>query len=189
MPDWLRTLQLSPGPAAGGARKPSPRLGAVGGGSPRRLWWTSAALLLTGGLVMAFLGFGERTADPDRLGDRSFARAADERCQATGKALGSEAGRALEGPAEVERIAGITAAWEATAVDLRALPVAPEDARRVEVWLTTWDRWVGLGYDYAEALRTGSSVEAEAILDEAEAPKESLRRFAVVNEMDDCAFG
>ena len=146
-------------------------------------------MLLAGGLVMAFLGFGERTEDPDRLGDRAFARAADARCASTGSALGEDIGEVLEGDAEVARIERITTAWERTAVELRALPVSPEDARRVEQWLTTWDRWVDLGHEYAEALRTGAGDEAEAILDEAAVPQATLRRFAVVNGMDDCAFG
>ena len=192
LPDWLRTLQLSPGPAAGAPvrRRPASRLVTPAvAGSTRRLWWTSAALLVAGGLVMAFLGLGERTSDPDRLGDRAFAEAADERCAATGASLGDGDVRVLEGPEEVARIERITSAWEATAVDLRALPVAPADARRVEVWLTTWDRWVDLGHEYAEALRTGDDRSADAALDAATAPQASLRRFAVVNGMDDCAFG
>ena len=146
-------------------------------------------MLLAGGLVMAFLGLGEPTEDPDRLGDRAFARAADKRCAATGEALGDDIGRVLEGDAEVARIERITSAWERTAVDLRAMPVAPEDARRVEQWLTTWDRWVELGHEYAEARRTGADDEARAALDDASAPQATLRRFAVVNGMDDCAFG
>ena len=153
------------------------------------MWWTSAALLLAGGLVMAFLGFSEPTADPDRLGDRTFARAADDRCAATGSELGDGVGKVLEGDAEVARIERITSAWERTAVDLRAMPVAPADARRVEQWLTTWDRWVELGHEYAEALRVGADEDARSILDEAAAPQATLRRFAVVNGMDDCAFG
>jgi len=89
----------------------------------------------------------------------------------------------------VARIERITSTWEATAIDLRALPVGSSDARRVELWLQTWDRWVALGHDYADALRTGADDDARSILDEAAAPQASLRRFAVVNGMDDCAFG
>ena len=138
---------------------------------------------------MAFLGLGERTEDPDRLTDRAFARAADARCAETGTALGEGIGKALQGPAEVERIERITSAWERTASDLRALPVVSADAPLVDRWLTTWDRWVALGHEYAEALRVGASEDATAVLDEAAAPKAELRRFALVNEMDDCAFG
>ena len=190
VPDWLRTVQLAPGPTS----SPSSlrRAGAsawFSGGPASRLWWTSAAMLLAGGLVMAFLALGEPPADPDRLGDRSFARAADARCAATGAALGDGVGRVLEGDAEVARIERITSAWEATAAELRALPVDPADARRVEQWLRTWDGWVDLGHDYADALRRGEGDEARTILDEAAAPQASLRRFAVVNGMDDCAFG
>ena len=193
VPDWLRTLQLSTGPVAGPtagrgreARRPSTRTVE----SSRRLWWASAALLLAGALVMAFLGFGERTEDPDRLEDRSLARAADARCAAAGAALGREARRVLRGPDEVARIERITSAWEATAVELRALPVGdPDDARRIETWLATWDRWVGLGHEYADELRTGDTDGARLVLDAASAPRESLRRFALVNGMDDCAFG
>jgi hypothetical protein len=195
LPDWLRTLQLSAGPAAssrsGSASGRGGKMRTVagtGGGSSRMLWWTSAALLLAGGLVMAFLGLGERTEDPDRLDDRSFARAADDRCAATGSALGTGIGRVLEGDAEVARIERITSAWELTAVDLRALPVAPADARKVDAWLDTWDRWVRLGHDYAEGLRAGDDVATREAFDAAAAPKAELRRFAVVNDMDDCAF-
>lgn len=189
MPDWLRTLQLSPGPAASAGSPSRRERVAPDPSSSRTLWWTSAALLLAGALVMAFLGFAEQTRDPDRLGDRTFARAADDRCAATGSALGDDIGRVLKGDAEVARIERITSAWEATAVDLRAMPVDPADARLVEQWLTTWDQWVGLGYEYADALRTDADAEARALLDEAAAPQSTLRRFAVVNGMDDCAFG
>ena len=190
VPDWLRTLQLSPGPPSSAplrtrppSRVPPPT------GSSRGLWWTSALLLLAGALVMAFLGLAETTEDPDRLRDRSFARAADARCAQTGSSLGPDAGRVLTGADEVARIERITSAWEVTAIDLRALPVLREDAPHVDRWLSTWDRWVTLGYDYAEALRTGDDDEARGILAEAAAPKAELRRFAVVNGMDDCAFG
>lgn len=192
VPDWLRTLRLSSGPATTpAARRQSRRTGSApdGGTSSRKLWWISAALLAAGGLVMAFLGLGERTEDPDRLGDRSFARAADARCAATGSSLGEDADRVIESDDEVARIERITRAWEATAIDLRALPVEPTDARRVELGLGTWDRWIRLGHDYADARRTGADDEARMILDEAAVPQAALRRFAVVNGMDDCAFG
>ena len=195
MPDWLRTLQLSAGPdgssvgrGRGRGRDTPRRRAAMVDGSSRRLWWTSAALLVAGGLVMAFLAFGERTQDPDRLEDRTFARAADARCEAAGTLLGADAGRVLEGD-EAERIERITDAWAATAADLRALPVLRADTTRVDRWLATWDRWVLLGYDYADAVRRGSADEADAILADAAAPKTALRRFAVVNDMPSCAFG
>ena len=139
--------------------------------------------------MAAFLGLGVRTADPDRLEDRSFARAADARCEAAGTLLGPDAGRVLQGDAEAERIERITSAWSATGADIRALPVVRADEARVDRWLSTWDRWVGLGFDYAEALRAGDDDEARSILAEASAPKSVLRRFALVNDMPSCAFG
>jgi hypothetical protein len=198
VPDWLRTLQLSAGPESSTIGRRRSGAGAAAGrrappvvnGSNRWLWWTSAALLLSGALVMAFLGLGERTPpDRDRLTDRSFARAADARCAAAGTLLGPDAGRAMKGDAEAERIERITAAWAATGDDLRALPVRREDAERVDGWLSTWDRWVALGAEYAGALREGADDDARAILAEASELKTSLRRFAVVNDMPGCAFG
>lgn len=195
VPDWLRTLRLSPGPAATPGRRVGRRPGS--GAAPARrtssraLWATSAALLALGGLLMAFLGTAEddSPADADRLADRSFARVADARCAATGASLGNSARRHLEGVAEAERIERITAAWDGTASELRALPVAPADARRVDRWLRTWDRWVALGFDYADAVREGDDAHARALLAEAAAPKATLRHFAIVNRMNDCAFG
>jgi hypothetical protein len=173
MPDWLRTLRLAPGPG----RAPVPR-------SSRRLWLTSALLLGAGALLMLLLG-GADEDDPDRLADRSFARVADARCAATEATDRSR----LEGQAEVRRIQRITANWEATVRELRTLPVAPEDERRVEAWLATWDRWIDLGHDYADALADGDVAEAQALFDEAEPPKRALSRFAAVNGMDHCIFG
>ena len=189
VPDWLRTLRLSAGPSGGPVSRRRPSRLTSPSGSSRRLWWASGGLLLAGALVMAFLGLGETTDDADRLRDRAFARAADGRCAETGSLLGPDAGRVLSGPAEVARIERITSAWEVTAVDLRSLPVVREDAARVDRWLSTWERWVGLGHEYAEALRTGADDDARSILAEADAPMAELRRFAVVNGMDDCAFG
>lgn len=191
VPDWLRTLQLSAGPAAVTARRGGRRPGAA----PRRtssraLWATSAALLALGGLLMAFLANADDdAADADRLADRSFARVADARCAATGASLDASTRKHVEGVAEAERIERVTAAWDGTGTELRTLPVAPADARRVDRWLRTWDRWVALGYDYADALRDGDDADARAVLAEAAAPKAALRHFALVNRMDDCAFG
>ena len=159
VPTWLRTLRLSPGPTA---RVPT---------ASRRLWITSAACLLLGALFLLVLG-RSGSPDPDRIGDRRFASAADDRCAAVAAD-------------EREELIG---EWGRMVDDLRALPVADADTAAVDRWLRSWDRSIALTAERAEALAEGDEQEAGRLLDEREAHDATRIRFALVNGMNRCLF-
>lgn len=174
MPDWLRTLRLSPGPDA--------RVRRTG----QRLWVTSAALLLVGALLMIFLGGADDQAE--RIDDRNFLRLANARCARTETAVVSPNRQRREGVAEARRIEALATGWEAMVVDLRALPLDPADAPKVDRWLRAWNGWTSLGREYADALRAEDEVEADAVLRRSSAENAVMTRFALVNGMNDCLF-
>jgi hypothetical protein len=190
IPDWLRTLRLSPGPSwIPAPRRPVPssaghrrRSSTTAATASRRLWITSGLLVVLSGMFVVFLGSAEDD-DADRIGDRAFVRAANARCARTSAALEGE-----EDGADGARVERITIAWEDTVSDLRELPVASADARSVDAWFRAWDRWVALGHDYADAVDAGDSADAEVILTESAAPKSAISRFALVNDMNRCVF-
>lgn len=164
LPAWLRTVRLSPGPPVKVPR------------TSRLLWITSAALLLTGALMMLVLDRGA-TDDPDRIGDRAFAKAADARCAGTREAIGKN-----------RDIGDRTAAWETMVDDLRRLDVEGADAAAVDRWLRAWDRWIALGRDYGDAVGAGDRAGARDILERSQVPNRAMTRFAAVNGMYACVF-
>jgi hypothetical protein len=179
LPDWLRTVHLSIGPGSARHRLP---LGT------RRLWLVTAALLSLGAAVMVLLANG-RATDPDHLGDRSFAKAANRRCTEAGDevaALRSSA-NGIDVATRVVRADGVSSAWASAVDDLRDLPVAGTDRTKVERWFETWDRWTTLGHDYADAIDDEDDAGARAIVDAAEGERAALARFALVNAMEACA--
>ncbi len=174
LPAWLRTLRLSPGPPA----KVPP--------TGRLLWLTSVGFLLLGAVLLVVL---QRSGpDPDRIGDRAFAAAAEARCEVTERTVVTPNLGALEGPAEVRRIERLAAGWEEMVVDIRGLPLASIDAPSVDRWLRAWDQWTSYGHDYADAVAAGDNDEAKRILEASETPNAAMSHFARVNGMDGCVF-
>jgi hypothetical protein len=159
LPTWLRTLQLAPGPP-----------NRVPRGS-RRLWLISAACLALGAMFTLVLSRGE-IDDPDRLGDRTFAAAADERCATA---------EAKDHSAQLDE-------WEAVVADLRDLPVASADAPAVDRWLRSWDRSIDLGRTRLAALEEGDEAAAERAVARRQDPEAARIRFALVNGMNRCLF-
>jgi hypothetical protein len=174
IPDWLRTLRLSPGPVG---RVPR---------TSRWLWATSAALFTLGAVLM--LAIGATGDDADRIGDRVFARRANERCAQAATEVVDPNRRPLKGADEVARNERLADGWAQMVADLRRLPVAEADAPRVDSWLTAWDRWTSLGHDYADALRSRNEDDANAVAVRAQVPKLVINRFAVVNGIGACVF-
>lgn len=115
--------------------------------------------------------------DPDRIGDRGFARAADARCAGTRQEIGKD-----------RDIGDRTAAWETMVDDLRRLDVEDADAPAVDRWLGAWDRWIELGRDYGDAVAAGDRAGAKAILGRSQVPNQTMTRFAAVNGMYACVF-
>ena len=151
LPTWLRTLRLSPGPPD---RVPK---------GSRRLWMISAACLALGAMFLLVIGRGE-IVDPDRIADRTFAAAADERCA---EAVASDHDELLD-------------EWTAMVDDLRELPVLASDAPAVDRWLRAWGRSIDLG-------REGSDAGART-LEERQRAEAARLRFALVNGMNACLF-
>lgn len=174
LPDWLRTLRLAPGPEAKVRR------------TGQRLWMTSAALLLIGTLLMIVLSGADDSAE--RIDDRNFLTLANTRCAQTETAVVSPNRQPREGLAEARRIEALATGWEAMVVDLRALPLDPVDAPKVDRWLRAWNGWTSLGREYADALRADDQVEADAVLRRSQVQNATMTRFALVNGMDDCLF-
>lgn len=175
LPDWLRTLRLSPGPPNRVPRTSS------------RLWATSAALLLIGAVLMAMLGTSRD--DVDRLQDKAFIASANDRCAATEVSVITPNRRHLDGAAEAARIDALAAGWETMIDDLRQLPRTPEDAPKIDRWLRSWDQWTTNGRAYADALRARDEREATRVLERSEPHNAAKTRFALVNGMNDCLFG
>jgi hypothetical protein len=182
LPDWLRTVRLSAGPGSSRHRLPL--------GAPR-LWLVTAALLSLGAALMVLLATGA-AKDPDRVHDRAFVRGAGRRCEQaaadvrTVRASASMGG--ISSQARADRADAEAAVWADVVDDLAQLPVAGvEDHRRVDRWLATWDRWVTLGHDYADAIEAGDDVEARAVVDAGERERAALVRFAIVNKIGTCA--
>jgi hypothetical protein len=174
IPDWLRTLRLSPGPIG---RVPH---------TSRRLWATSAALFTLGAVLMMAIGAG--TGDADRIGDRAFARLANQRCARAETEVVDPNRKPLKGADEVARNERLALGWEQMVADLRQLPVAEADAPKVGSWLAAWDRWISLGHDYSDALRARNEDEANAVAVRAQRPKLTINRFAIVNDIGNCVF-
>ena len=151
-----------------------------------RLWATSAALLLLGGLMMAFLG--SRDDDADRFADSRFVAQANARCAATELEVVTPNRGHLDGPAEARRIDRLATGWEQMVDDLRALPRTSADAPKIDRWLRAWDQWTALGHQYADALREEDEAEAASILRSSEVQNATMTRVALVNGMNDCLF-
>ena len=178
-PDWLRTVQLSIGPGASRHRLP---LGT------RRLWLLTAALLSLGAAVMVLLASG-RAADPDRVSDAAFLRAAARRCSAATDEVQAvrSAASGISVDDRVARADGVASAWAREIEELRDVPVAGEDRARVEGWLASWDRWTSLGHEHADALEDGDDAEVASVAEAAERERAALARFALVNSLPACA--
>jgi hypothetical protein len=136
--------------------------------------------------MMLLLGRGTE-ADPDRIGDRTFAQAATDRCADTRRALPERTGRRSTAT-ELRALEDRTLAWERMVDDLRELPVAGADTALVDVWLRSWDRWTALQHDYVAAVEDGDEAEANRIVGAARTPHALITRFALVNGMNDCVF-
>jgi hypothetical protein len=135
---------------------------------------------------MLLLGRGAE-ADPDRIGDRTFARAAGARCAETRRATPERTGRRSTA-SELRALEARTAAWEQMVDDLRELPVAGADTALVGAWLRSWDRWTALQHDYVVAVQEGDEAEAHRVVGAARTPHALITRFALVNGMNDCVF-
>lgn len=124
----------------------------------------------------------------DRIGDRAFLASANARCVRTEKAVVNPNRQSLTGDAEARRIDALATGWEAMVVDLRALPLAADDAPEVDRWLRAWNQWTTHGRQYADALRDGDERAASEILRQSQTENATMSRFALVNGVNDCLF-
>lgn len=175
MPDWLRTLRLSPGP---GDRLPR---------TTRTLWATSAALLAIGAVLALTLTTLGRDST-NRIRDGAFLEKAAARCV---KAEENDIGpnrKPASGAAEATRIEALAVGWEQMVADLRNLPVSAQDQPKVDRWLGAWERWTSLGHAYANALRDKDQAAAKEALRRSQSPKRVINHFAYVNGINACVF-
>ncbi len=134
------------------------------------------------------LVLGSADDGADRIDDRAFLASANARCVRTEQAVVNPNRRPLTGDAEARRIDALATGWEAMVVDLRALPLAAEDAPKVDRWLRAWNEWTTHGRQYADALRAGDKSTASEILRQSQTENATMSRFAVVNGVNDCLF-
>lgn len=174
MPEWLRTLQLSAGPAG---RSPH---------SSRLLWAVSAALLGLGAVLMVILSSG--SDDGSRIRDTTLIRQVNQRCARAEQEVVKPNREQRKGAADAERIEALAAGWEEMVSDLRRLEVAPGDQAKVDQWFRAWDRLTELGHQYAEAVAADDSAAARRVLERTVGPKQDISRFAYVNGMNSCIF-
>ncbi len=124
----------------------------------------------------------------ERIADRDFVAAADERCARTDREVVQPNLEPLKGAAEVARIEALAGGWEAMVADLRRLPIGRADAPSVDQWLRTWDEWTTLGHEYSAALAAGDQDRVERVLHRSERVNANMTTFATVNGMRRCAF-
>ncbi|MBW3556379.1 MAG: DUF2510 domain-containing protein [Actinobacteria bacterium] len=175
LPEWLRTLRLSPGPAGRSSR------------SNRGLWATSAALLALGALVMVILD-GSGDVDEGRINDTGFVRQANRRCAQAQQEVVEPNRKAQKGVSQARRVEALASGWEQMVSDLRRLDVGRQDRAKVDRWLRAWDSWTRLGHDYAAALDADDSASAQQVLERSRPSKQEISRFAYVNGMNACIF-
>lgn len=159
--------------------------------------WRIAAVIAV--LAMALfwawiLSGGPRKANPDYLDDRSYAEAAETRCQtlrndldAQGLLIPGDFDDAAQRADELDVANGLVTAM---VDDLEAMaPTQGDDGIRLRGWLTDWRSYLADREAYAAALRTNP--EARLLLTENETLRDSVDRtikiFVDVNEMPACA--
>jgi hypothetical protein len=182
-------------PAAGGDEE-------TGGGAPRRRWGPTrvvltlvvVALVSMWGYVL-YLAFGPGRHDPiDRLADTAFAEAGEARCARALDAVG-ELPLADESPNATARAGVIDKAngdFRAMLDDLDRLaarvPVAGDQRRRAEEWVSDWRLYVQDRQNYADKLR--SDPDARMLVSpkpgQAVQVTEWIDEFANANRMPSC---
>ena len=172
MPDWIRFVQLAPGPTPRARRR-----------AGRGLWLASAAFL-----VLAVVGVNTarqpEVRDPDRFVDRAVAREAARICSAA-KARLASADTHLD---EAARAEALLAEMEPMVDQLHALDVAPEDEAAFARWVGSWDVFLAQGRDRADALENGDEVVARSINEASVRTKATIDHVALVNGIKPCLF-
>ncbi len=136
-----------------------------------------------------YLAFGPgRQPPPDRLADPTFARAAQEVCDAALDDV-AELPRAVQAESAAER-AGIVdeanARFQRMLDDLEPLAPAGEDGPVVREWLADWRPYLGDRADYADALRTDPEARLFVTAKDQDQITEHIDAFAADNRMPAC---
>jgi hypothetical protein len=130
--------------------------------------------------------------DPDFISDEDFIKLADQRCADAHREF-EKVQPAAERATNEERaliIDSTTAIFVAMVTDLKAMApqVAPADAEAVRRWLESWDKFVGVGPEYAAAIRRGNRAEIERVGNQGDEPNRYINEFAEANDIGNCAF-
>lgn len=144
---------------------------------PLLVWWSLAGR--DTGVRVA------RTVD-----DESFIAAANDACRQVVPKV-REARDRLERPEEDELIASVEESADAFAElvkQLRAIDVDAADRADVSSWLDDFDRYVALGGQYADALRSQDQERIQEVSERSDTVGRELHAFAVANDLDECRF-
>ena len=164
-------------------------------GSRRRWYALAAGALLLGGLVISvpvWLGSGP-SIPPATVSDAGFIERANTVCERALPALRrarpvsrEDTGTPQQFGARIDKAADDLAA---VAADLRTIPVATAaEKAEVDGWLADWDAYIGLGHQYADAVRAEDREREDQLGEDSRVISTRIFVFAKANEIDDCTL-
>lgn len=152
----------------------------------------ATAVILFGGFWAFGFWLYVTHEDPDFIGDERFIKLADQRCADAHREF-EQVHPATEHATNEERaqvVDSTTAIFVGLVTDLNSMEpqVAPADAKVVRLWLESWDKFVGVGPEYAAAIRRGNRAEIDRVGDKGDEPNRYINEFAEANDMVNCVF-
>ena len=141
-------------------------------------------------VMWVYVFFADPQPSPDRLEDRSFPAAAQQRCASTRRAI-ERLPRAADAPSPQARADVVDQANEllhTMVKDLRAgAPSGGDDGRIVRAWLADWDTYIGDRAAWAADTRAGEDVRFFETSKGGGPISELIDQFATINDMPSCA--
>ncbi|HEX2849323.1 MAG TPA: DUF2510 domain-containing protein [Acidimicrobiales bacterium] len=173
-PEWLRTLELSPGPGRRGRSR------------SRRLWMASLSLLA---VAVALVWVREVPAglDRERITDTAFVTRANSVCAGVASTVYADTRHHSDAIDDAARLRELDAGWSRMVNDLDAIRATPAAGPKVDEWRTQWRevvRLLGVYADEIEANGRPTPATSRAL----NRAKQRVDRFAYVNGMNSCLF-
>lgn len=161
--------------------------------APRGFPWPPivmiGAFVLLSGVVLGYRLTRPTPTGPKVITDQVFVAQANQRCRAAISALRPQdtSRDSSVSPAQIADQSSLAADGLASlAVELRAVPVAAEQAPFVEGWLDGWGTFIDAGRRYAEAVRTGDVNTANKVARSGDPAQKRADAFARGNGLDSC---